>query len=99
VFTYSIDRGIEPALPEFPRLRSGPERPLDAFIGRYGAEILFGAELPDDPGNLSPDKLRSAEYSTTNDYLLRVNLDTIDTCVGYLSHLRGLVERVLFRSR
>ena len=52
---------------------------LDAFIGTYGAEILFGADLPDDPGNLPPDKLRSVEYATTEDYLLRVNLDAIDT--------------------
>lgn len=106
-FTYVIDPSIEPALPELPGLRGGPERPLaavrlpsgvqedfvvdevilsttdpaalDAFIGTYGAEILFGADLPDDPGNLPPDKLRSVEYATTEDYLLRVNLDAIDT--------------------
>jgi hypothetical protein len=72
---------------------------LDVFIGRYGAEILFRAELLDDPGNLPPDKLRSAEYSTADDYLLCVNLDTIDTCVGCLSHPRDLVERALFQSR
>ena len=50
---------------------------LDNFIGAYAAEIVFGEDLPGDPGNLPPDKLRPA-YSTTDDYLLQVNLELAD---------------------
>lgn len=51
---------------------------LAAFIDAYEAEIIFGDDLPGDPGNLPPDKLRP-EFGTTDDYLLRVNLDLADT--------------------
>ena len=61
---------------------------LDNFIGTYGAEILVGAGLPAAPGNLPPDKLRSA-YANGEDYLLRVNLNMADTS-GFVSWMEQL---------
>jgi hypothetical protein len=50
---------------------------LASFTETYEAEVIFGGALPPDPGNLPPDKLRLG-YGTTEDYLLRVNLDLAD---------------------
>jgi hypothetical protein len=50
---------------------------LDDFAGRYAAEVVFGDTLPEDPGNLPPDKLRP-EHAMNDDYLLRVELSQFD---------------------
>ncbi len=51
---------------------------LDNFIGTYNAEVLSGENLPDPPENLPPDKLRPDD-ATTDEYLLRVDLNLADT--------------------
>ncbi len=71
---------------------------LDNFIGTYGAEILVGTDLPANPGNLPPDKLRPA-YATSKDYLLRVDLNQADTS-GFVSWMEqlGFAGEYLFSS-
>ncbi len=52
-------------------------RMLEDFIGTYEATVLFDGNLPAPPDGIPPDRVRW-EYSTSEDYLLRVSLDRAD---------------------
>ncbi len=55
---------------------SDPEA-LGDFLSTYEASVLFGGSLPAPPDGIPPDRVRW-DYSTSEDYLLRVNLDRAD---------------------
>lgn len=81
-------------------LRQPSPSQLDVFVETYSGEVIFGGQLPADPGNLPPDRLREA-FSANEDYLLRIDISRFGFDADLFVHrmtARGHTGRYTFSS-